>query len=664
MADDRDILAQGPRRNFAVVIDNMNDSIARSFVGKWFRLDGSGHILQREGSRFTTELRAGIITAASMMYIISVNASILSQTGGNCVCTADNCETDVSYTICREEVRQDYVTATSAMATIASVAMGLLANLPVGLAPGLGVNAYLAFSVVGEAGRGGLTTFGGAFAAVFLEGWLFFFLSVFGLRQMIGRLLPRSLALATGAGIGAYLAFVGLSSAGLSVVGGNYSNLVGLGGCLPEHQDDHGYCTGGVLRDPRVWAGIFGGGVLTALLLMYRVRGALLWPILLVSIASWPRTSAITLFTHDPMGDTRFDFFKKVATWHSFKHLGPSNIDWNAYGSGKVWLALIVFLYTDALDTTGTLFAMSRQAGLFDDRSADFEGSSVAFLVDAVCISIGSLMNMSPVTAFIESSTGIVEGGRTGLVGITVGFMFFLSLFFAPIFSSLPSWATGSTLVIVGSFMLRNAAYISWSFPSDAIPAFITIIGMPLTYSIAYGIIGGVISWIILHWTPTLIHYASFKYIPMPYGWDTDKEPYTLWQMVDGRGWRGVLDLILPPWMLRLLGGKAKFWQPSQEEMESYLEGRRWTKAKADAIEEQRDQQREAMRRSRRDHNDHDLESQDDDELNSLPHSPRDIKVPMEDQVAVPDFAKNHSRTAHAKPSLSRDDDIELDGRR
>lgn len=603
----------------------------------------------------TTELRAGVVTFASMAYIIAVNSSILSQTGGNCVCSMDNCEMDAAYTLCREEVRRDYVTATSAMATIASVAMGVFSNLPVGLAPGLGVNAYLALSVVGEAGRGGLTNFGGAFAAVFLEGWIFFFLSVFGLRQMIGRLLPRSLALATGAGIGAYLAFVGLSSSGLSVVGGHYTNLVGLGGCTPEHQDSNGYCTGAVLQDPRVWAGIFGGGIFTALLLMWRVRGALLWPILLVSIASWPRSSAITLFPHTPTGDSSFDFFKQVATWHSFEHLGPSNIDWGAYSSGKVWLALIVFLYTDALDTTGTLFAMSRQAGLFDDRSADFEGSSVAFLVDAVCISIGALMNMSPVTAFIESSTGIVEGGRTGLVGVTVGFMFFLSLFFAPIFSSLPSWATGSTLVIVGSFMLRNAAYISWSFPGDAIPAFITIIGMPLTYSIAYGIIGGVISWILLHWLPTLIHLASFKMIPMPYGWDTDKEPYTIWQTADGRGVRGVMDVILPPWMLRLFAGKAKFWEASQEEMEAYLEGRRWTKAKADAIEEQRDQQREAMRRSRRSH---DVESQPDDDALSSHQSPEDIKVPMEDQVALPDFARHPSRAG--RHSLAREDEIEL----
>lgn len=650
---DRDILAQGPRNNFAVQVDNLNDAIARSRIGKWFRLDGCGHPLQRQGSKFTTEMYAGMITAASMLYILGVNSSILSDTGGPCVCNATPCTADAVYQMCKEEVRRDYVTATSAMATLSTFAMGVLANLPLGLAPGLGVNAYLAYSVVGANGQGGLTTFGGAFAAVFLEGWLFFVLSIFGLRQMIGRLLPRSLALATGAGIGAYLAIIGLGPAGISVIGGNYSNLIGLGGCPAEYQDSNGYCSSHVLQDPRVWAGVFGGGVFTALLLMYRVRGALLWPILLVSIASWPRPSGITDFPHTAQGDSKFDFFRKVATWHSFTHLGPSNIDWNAYGSGKVWLALITFLYTDALDTTGTLFAMSRQAGLFDDRSADFEGSSVAFLVDAFCIAIGALMNLSPCTAFIESASGITEGGRTGLTAVSVSFFFFLSLFFAPIFASLPSWATGATLIVVGSFMMRNAAYISWTFVGDALPAFVTIIAMPYTYSIAYGLIAGIISWILLHTVPQLLTFITFGKVGLPPGWHTDKEPYDIFLGVQERNAKALAKIILPPWMQRLLRGKKRFWEMDEDEMYSYIEGRAMTQRRAQAIEEQRELQRQAVRNQRQQG---DIETQDDG-LDSHTTPEDDLKMGMdaEANATYPDTAK---LTKHTTPA--HEDEIEL----
>lgn len=712
---ERDILAHGPRNNIAVKIDNFNDAVARSAIGCWFRLDGSGHPLQREGSKFvswtilalllgrlrrccprcrsrssacfhphrlfatfpprantlvltfpafltalhsqTTELRAGVVITASMAYIISVNASILSDTGGPCVCTVNPCTADAAYSICKDEVRRDYVTATSAMAAISSFAMGVLANLPIGLAPGLGVNAYLAYSVVGADGQGGLTTFGRAFAAVFLEGWLFFLLSVLGLRQMIGRLLPRSLALATGAGIGAYLAIIGISSAGIGVVGGDYSNLLGLGGCPDEYKDSNGFCESHILQDPRVWAGVFGGGIFTAILLMYRVRGALLWPIILVSIASWPRNSGITEFPHTPAGDIQFNFFKQVATWHSFKHLGPSNIDWSAFHSGKVWLALVTFLYTDALDTTGTLFAMSRQAGLFDDRSADFEGSSVAFLVDAVCIAIGALMNVSPCTAFIESASGITEGGRTGITGVIVSLFFFLSLFLAPIFASLPSWATGATLIAVGSFMMRNAAYISWSFVGDALPAFITIIAMPYTYSIAYGLIAGIVSWIILHILPQIITLVTFGKIPLPPGWHTDKEPYDIFLGAQERNLGALARIILPPWVLRLLRGKAKFWEMDEEEMYSYIEGRTMTLRRAQAIEEQRDLQRQAVRNQRKQSA---VETQDEEAFSMHSRIEDDVKLGMDAEVKV-GFSSSARRT---KPKTTAPkDEIELNSR-
>ena len=388
---------------------------------------------------------------------------------------------------------------------------------------------------------------------------------------------------------------------------------------------------------------------------MYRVRGALLWPILLVSIASWPRSSGITEFPHTETGEDSWQFFKQVATWHSFDHLGPSNIDWSAYNSGKVWLALITFLYTDALDTTGTLFAMSRQAGLFDDRSADFEGSSVAFLVDAVCIAIGALMNLSPCTAFIESASGITEGGRTGLTAVMISFLFFLSLFFAPIFASLPSWATGATLIVVGSFMMRNAQYISWSYPGDSIPAFLTIIAMPYTFSIAYGLIAGIIAWMILHLFPKLLHVCSGRIIPMPPGWETDKEPYDVFLGVEDRSIRALPQLILPPWMQRLLRGKKRFWEMDDDEMWSYIEGRSLTARRARAIEEQREIQKQATRAQRKGS---DLETQDEGISNGSGDD--DVKLGADAEAS----AAYRTTTRLSKRDAPANDAIELGDRR
>ncbi|KDN48909.1 hypothetical protein RSAG8_02262, partial [Rhizoctonia solani AG-8 WAC10335] len=348
------------------MFETLNTKVAESAVGRWFRLDGSGHPRQREGSLFTTELRAGTTTFFAMAYIIAVNASILADSGGTCVCdsTADDpiCLQNEAYALCKEVVRRDLITTSAAVAALASVLMGFFANLPVALAPGLGLNAYFAYSVVGFNGSGSVT-YQEALAAVFLEGWLFFILSLFGVRQWLARIIPRSLTLATGAGIGLFIALIGLGSAGLGVVGGDYTNLVGLGGCTSEYRDpDHSnYCLSHVLRSPTMWLGIFVGGIFTTLLLLYRVRGAIIIGILLVSIISWPRTTPVTLFPHTAVGDSNFDFFKKVVTFHKLEKIGNA-LDYN-YGKGQVWIALITFLYVDLFDTTGVNASILADSG-------------------------------------------------------------------------------------------------------------------------------------------------------------------------------------------------------------------------------------------------------------------------------------------------------------
>ncbi|TFK38450.1 xanthine/uracil permease [Crucibulum laeve] len=538
------------------IITRINDGVARSFVGRWFKLEGSGVVGERIGSRFTTEIRAGLTTWASMAYIISVNASILSDSGGTCVCpTNDLCMTDDVYLTCVAEVRQDLITATAAIAALSSFLMGLLANLPVGLAPGLGLNAYFAYSVVGFHGSG-IITYREALSAVFLEGWIFFILSLLGLRQWLVRIMPQSLVLAVGAGIGLFIAFIGLSANGLGVIGGDTVNFVGLGGCTPNNYqspDLANYCAHGVMRSPTMWLGIFVGGILTVLLMMYHVRGSILIGIFLTAIISWPRPTSVTYFPHTPAGDALFDFFKKVVTFHGLDKVGNA-LD-HHYNKGKVWYALVTFLYVDILDTTGTLYSMAKFAGLRNPVTLDFENSTIAYCVDAFSISMGALMGTSPVTAFVESATGISEGGKTGLTAMFTGLAFFVSIFFAPIFASIPSWATGGALVIVGSLMIRNVVEINWNYLGDAVPAFLTLLIIPLTYNIAYGVIAGVISYLILNGIPLLIRKISGDRI-LPAAFEQSEE----WVIPEGS--------IIPYWM-RKLAGRIPEEEPVMEQRAS-----------------------------------------------------------------------------------------------
>ncbi|KIY44735.1 xanthine/uracil permease [Fistulina hepatica ATCC 64428] len=515
------------------IFDRINARVADSFVGRYFRLEGSGVLRERIGSRFLTEIRAGLTTWAAMAYIISVNATIISDSGGPCVCsTGDGCSSDTTYNACVEEVFRDLITTTAAIAALSSFLLGLIANLPVGMAPGLGLNAYFTYSIVGYHGTG-MITYGEALAAVFLEGWIFMFLSILGLRQWLVRMMPQSLVLAVGAGIGFFIAwvirFLGLGPSGLFVIGGDTSDLVGLGGCTADNYEDglDYYCNTRVMRNPSTWLGIFVGGILTVMLMMYRVRGAILIGIFLVSVISWPRPTSVTYFPYTDAGDELFDYFKQVVDFRPLGIVGKA-INFN-YGNGRVWYALVTFLYVDILDTTGTLYSMAKFAGLRDPVTLDFEGSTLAYCTDAFCISMGALMGTSPVTAFIESATGISEGGKTGLTAMTTGVAFFVY------------WATGGALVIVGSMMMRNVREINWDYVGDAVPAFITLVMIPLSYNIAYGVIAGIFSYLIINGIPWILMKVSRDRI-IPPNFENSEE----WIVPPGG--------IVPFWIQKLMG--------------------------------------------------------------------------------------------------------------
>ncbi|KAH7382690.1 purine transporter [Phaeosphaeria sp. MPI-PUGE-AT-0046c] len=542
----------------------LNDLVSRSVVGKYFHLDGSGHPNEIRNARFTTELRAGLTTFFTMAYIIAVNASVLTDSGGTCVCkdpVDPTCMANEEYSLCLVEINRDFITATAAIAALGSFLMGISANLPVAVAPAMGLNAYLAYQIVGFHGTGPID-YRVAMTAVFVEGFIFVALSLLGIRQWLARIIPASIKVACGAGIGLFLTLIGLSSsAGIGAISGAKATPLELAGCTAEFRDPAtGACLSHKATNPTMWLGFLVGGVFTALLMTYKVRGSMIFGIALVSIFSWPRDTPITFFTRDVVGNSRFDFFKNVVGFHPIKNTLVAQ-DWDLSNvGGQFALAVFTMLYVDILDATGTLYSMARFSGVVDPDTGDFPKSTIAYSADAIAISIGSLFGSSPVTAFVESGAGIQEGGRTGITAITTGLLFFVSLFFAPIFASIPPWATGGALVLVGCMMMRGVLAINWNYPGDSIPAFVTLMFMPFSYSIAYGLIAGIMCYAIINGVTWAVGAISRGKVLPP---DYDNKEYWSFHSDSPRG---------QPWFIRMAKGDKQFWKPqnpNQFELES-----------------------------------------------------------------------------------------------
>ncbi|KAG5993063.1 hypothetical protein E4U52_002306 [Claviceps spartinae] len=518
---------------------SINGWVARSRVGSYFRLSGSDHPACLENATFCREIRAGLTTFATMAYIISVNASLLSQTGGPCVCNLSvkaECDTIPEFSACKEAVRRDLITATAAISGMASLVFGLATNLPVALAPGMGLNAYFAFQVVGVNGSGN-TKYSTALTAVFLEGIIFIVLALTGMRQWLVKVIPSTLKTATGVGIGLFLTELGLSySVGIgAITGGGLATPLALGGCPAELlSKTTGACEVGQMTNPKLWLAVFCGGIVTAFLMAYRIKYAFIVGIALVSVISWPRGTSVTYFPDTEAGNSRFEFFKQIVTWHPI-HRTLNQIDWTFDNTGSHFiLTIFTFLYVDIIDATATLYSMVRFCGVVDQKDGDFPRSTLAYCTDAFFISVGALFGCSPVTAFIESGAGIAEGGRTGITAIVTGLCFLVSIFFAPIFASLPPWATGCTLVMVGCMMIRQITQVNWHYVGDALPSFVVMAFIPFSYSVAYGLIAGILVYTVLNGLVGILVYVSGgRFEPREY----DLKEYWTWKGTGRRPW-------------------------------------------------------------------------------------------------------------------------------
>ena len=393
--------------------------------------------LEKHGTNVWTEVRAGVVTFLTLSYILFVNPQILSQAG---------------------LPSEDVVVATALASALATAVMGLWANYPFALAPGMGLNAYFTFGVVGAMG----VDWRVALAAVFVEGILFLILALTGVRTALLRAIPTPIKVATMAGIGLFLAMIGLQSAGVVVA--SEATLVGLGSIKS-----------------RTTLLALAGVVLIAVLMSKRRRGAILVGILAVAVVAW--VSGIA------PAPTRW------VTIPSLPQETLLALDFRGLFTGKMIGVVLAFLFVDFFDTAGTLIGVGRLAGFVDDRG-DLPRANRAFSADALGTSFGALLGTSTVTSYVESATGVEEGGRTGLTAVTVSGLFLLSLFLTPIFVAVPAIATAPALIIVGALMMRGSRDIDWTAPEESIPAFLTMILMPLTYSIANGITLGVVAFV------------------------------------------------------------------------------------------------------------------------------------------------------------------------
>ena len=386
-----------------------------------------------------TEIMAGITTFLTMAYILAVNPNILGETGMD---------------------KGALFTTTVLMSALPTIFMALYAKLPLALAPGMGLNAFFAYTVCMVMGY----SWQFALTAVFLEGLVFLLLTVTNLREKIVDVIPTTLKNAISAGIGLYIAFIGLKSAGIIV--NNEATLVSLGD----------------LTSGSALLGVI-GIIITSFLLVKRVKGALLFGILSTTLVGIPLgvTHIDGVFSIPPSVDPIFMKF-----------------EWDHIFTKDMVVVVFTFLFVDLFDCIGTVIGVSNRAGMVKEDGKIPRRKEI-FMVDSVSTAAGAMMGTSTVAVYVESAAGVNEGGRTGLTSFVTGACFLLALFFAPLFLAIPAAATTPVLVLVGLMMMSSVLKIDFDDYSESIPAFICILLMPLTYSISEGIVLGHLSYVFIN---------------------------------------------------------------------------------------------------------------------------------------------------------------------
>lgn len=398
--------------------------------------------LKERGTTVSREIVAGITTFLAMAYILIVNPSILATEG-----------TGMAW--------GPVFTATAISAALATLIMAFCANLPVALAPGLGLNAFFTYSVV--FGMGCSWKF--ALTAVFVEGIIFVILSVCGVREAIIKSIPENLKKAVSVGIGLFITIIGLVNAGIcSTQTGTFVGFVNFAG------ENHAAIVAVI------------GLIITIALYTLKVPGSILIAIIVTTVIGIP--FGVTAIPEN------FKPFSAPSTPYFFQ------FEWTHVLSVKFVVVLVTFLFTDMFDTIGTLLGVAEQGNL-KDENGDIKNVKGALLSDAIGTVAGACLGTSTVTSFVESSSGVAAGGRTGLTSVTTAVFFLLSLFLSPLFFLVPAAATAPALIFVGYLMMKAVTSIDFADPTEGIPAFITIMTMPFSYSISKGIMFGIISYII-----------------------------------------------------------------------------------------------------------------------------------------------------------------------
>ena len=410
------------------------NSVNEGFFEKTFKL-------KAHNTSVRTEIVAGLTTFMTMSYILIVNPNMLSETGMD---------------------KGGVFTATILSSVIAIILMGFIANYPFALAPGMGLNAFFTYSVC--LGMGYDWEF--ALTAVFLEGVVFLILSLFKIREAIFDAIPRSLKNAVSVGIGLFISLIGLSSAGIIKQG--EGTILGFGDLLSPNS-----------------AVFFFGLLIMALLTAKNKKGGLL-----IGIVASTILALLLGVTHFPEGTKIFSLPPSMAPV-AFK------VQFHNIFSFEMFSILFTFLFVDIFDTVGTLTGVATKAGLLDENGK-LPRVGKALFADAVGTTLGALFGTSTVTTFVESASGVADGGRTGLTALSTGFFFLLALFIFPIISIVPSAATAPALVMVGMFMLSPIKDIKFDDYTEVVPAFLTMIMMPFAYSIAEGISVGMISYVVI----------------------------------------------------------------------------------------------------------------------------------------------------------------------